>query len=285
MGSPHAPSDYLLDQFKRVKREVAESARPDVEIHWTEWNSISAPDAKSVSWSNSPSVDNLYSGSFVLNHAVRADDWCDSQSWWTVSDIFGEPGLSPLPYSNTYGMITSHGIPKPSFIAFQWLSRMTGERLSLKGMPDRAACQALVTREAGCLRALCWYHPAIEQADGEWAGELELSFDRPMRETRGHLGVGHGSANERWLDWGSPASLTPAQEDALRRLAEPAYEIALRQRGPARLTFTLKPYEVLFLEWSPADAPAGDRGIPEGVPAGLDKQLGEKSRESGGEAK
>ena len=278
-GSPHAPSDYLLDQFRRVHDEVAASARPDLEIHWTEWNSLAAAADGKVSWTNSPSTDALYAGSAALHQATRADALCTTQSWWIVSDVFGEHGTSPLPFSHTYGLFTTHGLPKASFHAFKWLARMTGERLRLDTPPEDPACGYLLTREAGTVRALLWYHPPVEKAVGEWSGELAVEIKEDCLQTRAHLGSGQGSAYETWRAWACPPNLTPAQEDALRHAAEPAQSATLCPAGPTRLSFTLKPYEVLFLEWAPREAPAANRGIlPAPAPAQLESDLAAKTK-------
>lgn len=279
IDSPHAPSDYLLDQFKRVHAEVAASARPDLEIHWTEWNSLAASAQGVVSWTNSPSTDALYAGSAALHHATRADALCTTQSWWIISDIFAEHGVSPLPFSHTYGLFTAHGLPKPSFHAFKWLARMTGERLSVNPSPSHPAHGLLLTRESDVVRALLWYHPPIEAATGEWSGELLHDLPTPALLTRAHLGPGHGSAYETWRDWSCPPNLTPAQEDALRHAAEPAQSASLQPTGPSRVAFTLRPYEILFLEWTPAEAPAENRAIlREQSPAALEMNLAAKTK-------
>ncbi|MGC9452699.1 MAG: GH39 family glycosyl hydrolase [Oceanipulchritudo sp.] len=278
-SSPHAPADYLLDQFKRIKSEVAQSTRPDLEIHWTEWNSLSANAKGEISWTDNPTTDALYCGSFLLRHCTRADELCDSMSWWIISDIFGEDGISPLPFSHTYGLFTSSGLPKPSFHAFKWLARMTGERLALDPMSENPACGSLVTREAGIIRALFWYHPPVESAEGDWTDSLELDLPHDCVLTRAHLSAGQGSAYETWQAMGCPPNLTPSQEEALAHAAQPLQSLDRVSAGTSRIEFSLQPYEVLFLEWARAEAPAERRGIlRENAPPTLEASLAGKTR-------
>lgn len=279
-GSPHAPSDYLLDQFKRIKAEVESSPLPELEIHWTEWNALSADKNGKVSWIDNPSIDSLYSGSFLLHHCVRADSFCDSMSWWIISDLFGEAGISPLPYSHTYGLLTSYGIPKPSLHAFSWLSRMNGDRFEIDGLPDNPACGHLLTREAGCSRLLLWYHPPVEDATGQWQGSLELDLEHDSIQTQFHMRERHGSAYELWQSIGAQPNLSKSQEEALRRCAEPATEIRPVHSGRHILEFSLQPYEVLFVEWTRSEAPALHRGIArEFSEKKLEDELAAKSRD------
>lgn len=278
-GSPHAPADYLLDQFRRIRKEVAASSRPDLEIHWTEWNSISASAEGKISWTSNPSTDALYCGSFVLHHCTRADELCDSLSWWSISDIFAEDGISPLPFSHTYGLFTSNGLPKPSFHAFKWLGRMTGERLAAKPAPDNPACGSVFIRESGTIRALLWYHPPVENAEGGWSDTIELELPGETLLTRAHLRAARGSAFESWQAMGCPPNLTRSQEEALDQAAQPHQSLEKTSAGTCRIDFTLKPHEVLYLEWAPAEAPAERRGIlREQAPASLESELAAKTR-------
>ena len=269
--SPHAPGEYLLDHFKKVHAEVAASPRPELEIHWTEWNSLSAYPDGTVSWTQSTSTDELYAGSFVLRHCTRADALCTSMSWWIVSDVFGEHGISPLPFSNAYGLLTVHGIPKPTYHAFKWLARMGGPRHTVAGLPNDPQHGVLATREAGgTLRILLWFHPPRETPEGEWADTLELNLDAPALLTSAHLQAGHGSAFETWNAWGAPPNLTPSQRETLEALSTPRCAGEQLQAGTHTLPFRLAPYEVLFLEYAPIEAPAENRGI---YKAQIDKEL------------
>jgi xylan 1,4-beta-xylosidase len=277
-NSPHEPADYLLDQFKLVRKQVEESSRPDLEIHWTEWNSLSADKEGHITWTEGESTDSLYAGSFLLHHVTRSDTLCDTQSWWVISDIFGEGGISPLPYSHTYGLLTSLGIPKASFHAFTWLSRMQGPRIEVAGADSRPACGSLVTQEGEIIRALLWYHPPVENAVGEWKDSLELDLKTDCLESRAHIQEGQGSAYEAWKAWGSPPNLTPSQEEVLRYQAEPLRTIRPCDAGKCSVDFHLKPYEVLYLEWAPQERAAEARGIPSDNLQTLETELAAKSK-------
>jgi xylan 1,4-beta-xylosidase len=67
-------------------------------------------------------------------------------SYWTLSDIFEEPGMVSSPYVNTYGIQTKYGVPKPSYRAFELLSKFpkTGIFVSAdaNGTPRRSGVGA-----------------------------------------------------------------------------------------------------------------------------------------------
>ena len=279
VDSPHAPGEYLLDQFKRVRAEVAASPRPALEIHWTEWNSLSASPEGKVAWTESTSTDELYAGSFVLRHCAGADELCDSMSWWVISDVFGEHGMSPLPFSCAYGLFTVHGIPKATFHVFKWLARMRDSRYAVNGLDCDPRKGLLATRDAnGVLRILIWYHPPREAAEGEWADTLQFVLDHPALLTRAALRAGQGSAYETWMSWGAPPNLTPSQQEALEALAAPESSGEMIEPGMHSEAFRLLPYEVLYLEVAPQEASAHSRGIfKEQAPGILEAQLAAKT--------
>lgn len=51
----------------------------------------------------------------------------DVLSWWTFTDIFEETGLPTTEFSNLYGAMSFHGVPKPVWRAFQLLNKFAGE--------------------------------------------------------------------------------------------------------------------------------------------------------------
>ncbi len=78
---------------------------------------------------------------------------------------------------------------------------------------------------------------------------------------------------------GCPPNLTPSQEDALAHAAQPLQSAERVPAGSQRVEFSLKPYEVLFLEWAPAEGPATYRGILHNKqPADLEYSLAAKTR-------
>lgn len=144
-GSPYKMGNYFSETVKEVTHKVKNSIRPDLEIHWTEWNSLSAKDGKSVSWTANSSVDDLYAASFIVRNCIELDTVVQSMAYWVVSDIFDEVAISQSPFGNIYGLLTIQGIPKASFNAFMLLRKMKGDLLNIgfdKIPPQRAGLVA-----------------------------------------------------------------------------------------------------------------------------------------------
>lgn len=64
-GSPYGVGEYFPAKIKSVKEIVANSKRPDLEIHWTEWNTQQAPSADKVTWGDNRYVDDLHAAATI----------------------------------------------------------------------------------------------------------------------------------------------------------------------------------------------------------------------------
>lgn len=192
-----------------------------------------------------------------------------SFAYWTHSDVFEEQGVIRKPFTQGFGLVSFHGIPKPACHAFALLHRLGTERLPVTG--DLAA-QCLATRHAdGSLRLLLWRAEPFK--------EFELSdrflYDADdLAEIAVHVtGLGpaasatatlidrdHANAYTRWLALGSPLELRPAHlatlREASRLVTEPVpLATSTRPGAAATLKLTLRPCSVVLVEIRPA-APA-----------------------------
>ncbi len=91
-GSPHPVGQFFADTVRSVQATVRASARPDLEIHWTEWNTLSKPRSSGVSWTANPTVDSLYGAGLVCDLCTALDDAADTLCWWVAS-----PPARPAP--------------------------------------------------------------------------------------------------------------------------------------------------------------------------------------------
>lgn len=253
-GSPHAPGQFFTDRVRAVRAAVRASARPDLEIHWTEWNAQSAPSRQAVTWLCNEYVDTVFSAGFIVKACLELDEAGDSMGWWVASDIFEEAGLSTRPFSCTYGLITVQGIPKASYHAFRLLAGLRGDRMEVAFSAEPpVGCGAAATREPGRLRAVLWNQPPVESSAAP-AWRTTLRLPEAFSDLRGdvlaeHLSREHGSAGDAWIDLGRPAQLSAAQETYLRQRGEPRWLLlpVRHDECGAFVVVTLGPREVLAL--------------------------------------
>jgi xylan 1,4-beta-xylosidase len=122
------PTDALGSSKQDTRSELAHSGR---DVMHTKAASVrkSVPSGRSVyftEWSSSSnSEDPLHDESFAAAFAARTmlenNGLVDAYSWWTFSDIFSESYFHSQPFHGGFGLLTAHGIAKPSYRAFELL--------------------------------------------------------------------------------------------------------------------------------------------------------------------
>lgn len=253
-GSPYKIGDFFSATVKEVQQWVLQSERPDLEIHWTEWNTQTAASKENITWGDNIYVDNLFAASFIVRNCIALDTACKTFAYWVVSDIFDEGGIPQSPFSCTYGLISIHGIPKASFNAFRLLRKMTGNIMDIKASnPLPLGKGLLVTKEQQTIKILLWNQNfAEEKNQTNWTGNINLPIakDTLLNMVKATIGIGNGSAWESWQLMGSPLNPTITQLELLKQQAEPAYSFATIKvnKGIPAVSFNLKPGEVQYIE-------------------------------------
>ncbi len=224
-GVPEGPMYYrgmkgMRGDVERVRAQIAASAFPHAELHFTEWNSCPAHE-------DVYGKDTAFTAAFALQTIKEVSGMVDSYMWWTVSDIFEESGLSLRPFTGKYGLVNQHGIKKPVFHAFRWLARLFAEEIPL------AHASARATRSTqGDVRVLAWNLPEVIETDlggGDWKTKGETRTDTfAIKGLQGRYRVRvwtvddqRGNALHAWRVMGSPDYPKAAEIASLRASAEP----------------------------------------------------------------
>jgi xylan 1,4-beta-xylosidase len=199
--------DMVGRAIRKVYDEVRASSRPNLPIHWTEYN---------ASYKNEVDVtDSAFIGPWLANTIRSCDGLATTISYWTFSDVFEEQGVVKTPFYGGYGLIAEGGVPKAAFNAFAMLHRLGDRRLQ----PDLD--DALVTERAdGTLAAAVWnYAPPFENGTTR---AVHIRVDGWTGSPRFHVEIAdpeHGSALAAWRAMGSPPFPTPEQYARLRSAA------------------------------------------------------------------
>ena len=64
----------------------------------------------------------------------------DAYSFWTFSDIFEENYFPSIPFHGGFGLLTLHGIAKPTYRAFEILHRLGHELVLVDGLHETVNC-------------------------------------------------------------------------------------------------------------------------------------------------
>jgi xylan 1,4-beta-xylosidase len=200
-------SDMVARAVRKVYDEVKHSARPDLPIHWTEYN---------ASYKNEVDVtDSAFLGAWLANTIRQCDGLATTMAYWAFSDVFEEQGVVKKPFYGGYGLIAEGGVPKASFEAFAMLHRLGDQRLQTN------LEEALVTKRAdGTLAVAVWnYAPPGESGASK---KVHLNVTGLTGTPHYHVQIvdpAHGSALAAWKALGSPPFPTAQQYEQLRQAA------------------------------------------------------------------
>lgn len=228
------------------------SPLPDLEIHWTEWNTMSAASNEEISWICNPTVDMMFGAACVVKNMLGVRYNCDSAAYWVASDLFEESGMPHSVFSCTYGLMNIHGIKKATYNAYKLLRNMRGNVMKLSSDEFPPGCELVAAEESGIIRVIACnqHYPEIEQQP-DWHENLVIDVpDGEYMITTARIEKGHGSCYETWLDMGMPQDLSKLQEELLRAASvmNYGYENTDAANGELEYEFTLKPDEVIYIE-------------------------------------
>jgi xylan 1,4-beta-xylosidase len=233
-------------------REWAGEARRQVggrPLLYTEWNASSNP--------RYPRQDEPYAAAFAVKSALDVANLVDAYAYWTFTDLFEENYFPSLPFHGGFGLLNLHGIPKPTYRAFELLHRLGDEQVPLEGEHDTV--DAWAVRGPDGLTLLLTNHALLRQPISAQRVRLELEeAPTPRAVTLERIDHEHANAKAAWEALGRPEYLDGAQmaqlEEASRLIASPH---GWQQDGrTVRLEVELPPHAVAALTVQWAEGPA-----------------------------
>ena len=182
-------------------REVAQNTRNHSRnrpVYYTEWNSSSVqPD---------PLHDEPYAAAFVAPTILEANGLVEGYSFWTFSDIFEEKYFPSKPFHGGFGLLTLHGIPKPSYRAFE-LFHDLGERQSLvDGLHETVDC-SLIQKDSSVTLLLSNHTTPGHSIETE---HLHIRLDNapePATARIRRIDEDHANPKRLWQEMGEPEYL------------------------------------------------------------------------------
>jgi xylan 1,4-beta-xylosidase len=195
----------------RLRRALAEA--DPLPLYYTEWSCSPSP--------RDPYHDAPYNAAFIVKTIADNAGLVDCYSYWTFSDIFEECGLSSLPFHGGFGLLTIHGIPKPSYRAFQLLARLEGDRLETRVDQGSPTVDAIASRGANGVTILLTNHQVPK---GPIAAErvfLSVSGAPGARSAWvERIDEQHANPLRAWMEMGSPAYPDRGQIETLAKASE-----------------------------------------------------------------
>lgn len=227
----HYPTDAVGSTSDDTETELAKSERSalckqarmakeqagDLPLFYTEWNVSSNP--------RDPLHDEPFAAAFLVKTVMEARSLVEGYSYWTFSDIFEENYFPSIPFHGGFGLMTIHGIAKPSYRAFELLHGLANEWLDVAG--EHPTVDAWATRDRGGATFLLTNFALPRHPVATQTVQLRLTQAPAVRSaTIRRIDDAHANARARWQEMGAPDYLDDA---AVRELHEASAMPEVRQ--------------------------------------------------------
>jgi xylan 1,4-beta-xylosidase len=259
-GTVFAPNrDSISGDVLRVRQQIAASALPKLELHFTEWSASYTP--------SDPIHDSYHSAAFILDRLKQAGDATQSLSYWVFTDIFEEAGPRWTPFHGGFGLLNYQDIRKPACFAYQFLNRLGATELK-----NSDTNSWVCTAPDGSVQALLWNftytHPGTNVNNQNFYNHdlpsapkdkvtLQLSHLPKGNYTMEIFKVGYraNDAYTAYLDLGAPNQLSRAQVARLNAAASGAPEsratMKVGKDGAFKQEFVLRDNDAVLVTLTP----------------------------------
>ena len=224
VSTHHYPTDAMWNEAADTRTQLAGSRRSILRqwaqdtrrrtrgrpLYYTEWNTSSNP--------RDALHDEAYAAAFVVKTLMEVSDLVKGYSFWTFSDIFEESYFPSMPFYGGFGLLTLHGIPKPTYRAFELVHRLGHERLLVDGLHHTVdAWVVRGNRNAREVTIVLTNHALPRHAiDTERVQVMLVGAAEPRQAFAERIDRDHANPKREWCAAGSPEYLDSAQVDHLQ---------------------------------------------------------------------
>jgi len=210
-GSPEDDTELQLFKSQRgIMREVAQDSRARGRgrpVYYTEWNSSSNP--------KDPLHDESYAAAFAVSTIMEAKGLVEGYSFWTFTDIFEENYFPSVPFHGGFGLLNLHGIPKPTYRAFELLHHIGTEQSLVDGLHETVDCS--VIRKNSTLTVLLANHTTPGHSIETEHIEIRLNnVPEPSEAHIQRIDAEHANPKALWEEMGQPEYLTRQDVEQLQ---------------------------------------------------------------------
>ena len=256
-GTILAPQEFAVSgDVLQSRKEISESAKPNLELHYTEWSASYTP--------SDPIHDSYHEAAYVLQKLKQVGNAAQSMSYWVFTDIFEESAPRFTPFHGGFGMLTIQGINKPVFYAYQFLNRLGNTEL-VNNDQTSWACKD----DDGNIQVLAWdftnTHPGdsvnnqvyyIRDLPSKSKGKLKINIDGVPEGNYAlkiyKVGYRSNDAYTSYYDLGRPNQLTKKQVEQIKELNDgspiSAEIIKVKAGVPFSKELDLRENDVFFLD-------------------------------------
>ena len=214
----------------------------DLPLYYTEWNSSPSPRDRYH--------DTSYCASFIVKNLMDNLGLIDCYSFWTFTDIFEECGLSSRPFHGGFGMLNIHGIPKPSYRAFQLMQCLDGERIEAAAIQDAPLVDFAASKNDSSITVLLSNFNVLNAPiEAEY---ITITFPGLKNAKSAYLmriDDAHANPKKAWVEMGSPTYLNQKQIDELTKVSELVKEdVVLKETAEGtEIALTIEPLSAVMV--------------------------------------
>jgi xylan 1,4-beta-xylosidase len=202
-------TEQLAKSGRGFLRETAERTRREaggLPVYYTEWNVTSNP--------HDPLHDQPFGAAYAMKAVFDLAGLVDGSSYWTFSDIFAENYFPSVPFHGGFGLRTLHGVPKPTYRAFQILHALGEERLAVEGSHPTVEAWAVRRPEGITIVIVNLALPGEPIATERVCVRID-DAPRPRSAFVERIDDDHANPRRRWIEWGGPDRLAPREVEEL----------------------------------------------------------------------
>ena len=215
--------DNTVEQLAAGRRSLMRENEQDVfrqakgkPVFYTEWNSSSNP--------RDELHDEPYAAAFVAKTILEANGLVECFSFWTFTDIFEENHFPSVPFQGGFGLMNIHGIPKPTYRAFELLHELGTEQFAVDGLHHTV--DVWIVKKGKSANVFLTNHALPKHPIKtetvkivlENVADYSSAFVKRVDEN-------HGNPKKLWISMGKPEYLNLAQvgqlDEASRLIKEP----------------------------------------------------------------
>ncbi len=230
----------------RVKKAVEEAA--PLPLYYTEWNCSPSPRDRFH--------DYPYNAAFIVKTVTNNMGLVDCYSFWTFSDIFEEAGFSSLPFHGGFGLLNIHGIPKPSYRAFQMLGNLSGDRLKVETPESSPTVECFASRNGKELTVLLSNHQVPRSPiEAENVTLYVAGIKSVCSAYMGRIDDTHANPQRAWVEMGSPVYPTRGQLKTLMEASQVATEYIkwVPDGDGITVELNIQPHSAMLISLAAAD--------------------------------
>lgn len=201
-------SVFRKDIWKNVDRGVLKGMTERVvqqaqglPVYYTEWSSLAGLES-----------DGPFGASFIPKTILDGRGLVEGYSYWTFSDIFEESGQESAAFHGGFGLMTTHGIPKAPYRAFQLLHRLGSEIYDAPMADGTIDVYGVRKAESGALQLLFVnHHSLLHPIEREPVSVSLTGFGGFLEAEVVRIDDDHANALQGWQRMGAPEYLNEEQ--------------------------------------------------------------------------